>query len=344
MSEMIVMRDSEIVAAEINTIKEDTRRIMIANAIRIGGKLTEAKTLVPFGEWGKWLEEKVEYSQSTAEDLMKLYREYGDDQESLFDNWTKTETFGKLSYSKHLALLALPFAQRQAFAEMVGAEELSTRELQKAVQQELEAERKRSGDLERALTDSQEDNEVLRGNLDELRGDMRDLDGKLGEAREAEKAALEQVEKLKKQVESAKKKELKAREDLQKAQENPQIPENVMEEMRQQVAAEAAEKATEGLARQLEEAQKKAAAAEAEKKAAWEAAKNAQEKLAAAERAARMQNPDVAVFQALYIQLQETWNRAVGAFNKVRQVDETSAANCKKALEAAIRKFDSDIG
>ncbi|TGE36258.1 DUF3102 domain-containing protein [Desulfosporosinus fructosivorans] len=29
------------------------------------------------GEWGKWLEESVSYSQSTADRLMKVFREYG---------------------------------------------------------------------------------------------------------------------------------------------------------------------------------------------------------------------------------------------------------------------------
>ena len=57
-----------------------------------------------------------------------------------------------------------------------------------------------------------------------------------------------------------------------------------------------------------------------------------------------MQNPDVAVFQSLYIQLQENWNRTVGAYQKVRQTDETSAANCLRALTAMIEKFRADIG
>ena len=56
-----------------------------------------------------------------------------------------------------------------------------------------------------------------------------------------------------------------------------------------------------------------------------------------------MQNPDVAVFQTLYIQLQETWNRTVGAYQKVRQADEAAADSCRRALNAAISKFQSDI-
>ena len=116
-----------------------------------------------------------------------------------------------------------------------------------------------------------------------------------------------------------------------------------MEQMRNEVAADAAKKATEDLQKQLAAAQEQAESATKAREKAEAATKEAQEKLAAAERAAKMQNPDVAVFQSLYIQLQETWNRAVGAYNKVQQADETSAANCKRALDAAIQKFQSDI-
>ena len=58
MSELkiITVRDSDTVAAEINTIKETARKVMITSAIMIGGKLAEAKSMVPHGEWGKWLE------------------------------------------------------------------------------------------------------------------------------------------------------------------------------------------------------------------------------------------------------------------------------------------------
>lgn len=111
MSNIITARDPYIIAAEINTIKRQVQETMIAGSLRIGEKLQEAKSLVPQGEWGKWLEENVEYSQSTAENLMKLYREYGTNQQSLFDTWTSSQTFGKLSYTQHLALLAFCLLQ-----------------------------------------------------------------------------------------------------------------------------------------------------------------------------------------------------------------------------------------
>ena len=350
MSNMVPVRDIETVTAEINVITVQTQRGLLAGAIEIGRRLVEAKSMVAPGEWGKYLQERVNYSQSSANNLMKLYREYGDNQTSLFNDFANSQTFQNLTYTKALAMLALPAELRQSFAEEHDVESMSTREVQAEVQAELEAMKEKTSKLERALNDAQDDNEVLRGNLDEMRGDMRDAQQKADEVRtqlniveRSEKAALEKVEKLTKQLETAKQKEQKAKDALKQAKENPEIPESLMEQMRNEVAADAAKKATEDLQKQLAAAQEQAESATKAREKAEAATKEAQEKLAAAERAAKMQNPDVAVFQSLYIQLQETWNRAVGAYNKVQQADETSAANCKRALDAAIQKFQSDI-
>lgn len=364
MSEIITVRDSEIVAAEINTIKEDTRRIMIANAIRIGGKLVEAKSMVPFGEWGKWLEEKVNYSQSTANNMMQLYREYGEDQESLFDNWTKSEAFGKLTYTQHMALLALPFADRAEFAESHDVENMSTRELEKAIRDEVaEANRQRDVALEtkerfaQKLDTVNESLAAMEEELDEVKEDLEreknraDTAGQEAaayakqvtkaqqekeRAEKSEKSALELVEKLKKQVSDAKAAEKKAKDALKASKDKPEIPEEIMEKLRAEAEAAAAQQAAAEMEKKLAEAQKRADVAAAQ-------AQEAEEKLKAAQKAVQMANPDLAVFQNLYIQLQETWNRTVGAYQKVKTNDEGAAGNCMKALEAALAKFHSDI-
>ncbi|MCM1565904.1 MAG: DUF3102 domain-containing protein [Dehalobacter sp. 4CP] len=66
-----------VIAAEINMITCQTKKILLTSAIEIGRRLLEAKDLVKHGEWGKWLAESVSYSQKTAERLIKLYQEYG---------------------------------------------------------------------------------------------------------------------------------------------------------------------------------------------------------------------------------------------------------------------------
>ena len=79
----IVMRDAGVIAREINFIKEQTKRQMLAASMEIGARLCEAKELVGHGEWEKWLCENVDYSQSTANNLMRIYREYGSQQINL---------------------------------------------------------------------------------------------------------------------------------------------------------------------------------------------------------------------------------------------------------------------
>ncbi|NLI93000.1 MAG: DUF3102 domain-containing protein [Peptococcaceae bacterium] len=77
MNDLMTERTPHIIAAEINIIKQQTNKILLTNAIEIGRRLKEAKDLLKYGEWGKWLEESVNYSQSTADRLMQLFEEYG---------------------------------------------------------------------------------------------------------------------------------------------------------------------------------------------------------------------------------------------------------------------------
>lgn len=134
-------RSSEIIAVEINTIKSRTRKEMLAASIEIGERLTEAKELVNHGEWENWLENEVDYSQSTAENLMRIFKEYGDNQIDLTGK-SKSQTFEKLSYSQACALFALPSSERAEFVENNDVEDMSSRQLAEAISAKKEAEEK----------------------------------------------------------------------------------------------------------------------------------------------------------------------------------------------------------
>lgn len=127
-----VQRTPEVIAAEIRSIDAQTREIVLRSAIEIGNRLNEAKALVPHGEWGAWLQENVNYSQSTANNFMKVANEYGSNYQAL----------GNITYTQAVALLAVPAEERAQFAAEVGAENLSTRELKEAVKAKKEAESK----------------------------------------------------------------------------------------------------------------------------------------------------------------------------------------------------------
>lgn len=115
-------------------IKTDNlQRILLAGACDIGLDLTDLKAKTPHGEWGATLK-RLGYSSSTAGNFMRLYAEYGTAQVSLFGG-SNCQTFGNLSYSKALALLAVPAEEREQFAEEVHAEELSVRQLKAKIQE-----------------------------------------------------------------------------------------------------------------------------------------------------------------------------------------------------------------
>lgn len=119
------------IAIEVRTITEQTRGVLISAALSIGKLLLEAKNRVPHGRFGEWLAENVDYSERRAQDMMRLYEEYG--------QGTIPEAFAALDYSKAVALLSAPEAEREALAERASAEGLSVRALQAEVKRLKEA-------------------------------------------------------------------------------------------------------------------------------------------------------------------------------------------------------------
>ena len=129
----IIERTPGVIAGEINLIKQHAQQTLLAASVEIGRKLNEAKALVPHGLWEDWLTDNVDYSQSTANNLMRIATEYGDEQVSLFSGKSNSETFASLTYSQAVALFALPMDQRQEFVENHDMEDLSTRELKEEI-------------------------------------------------------------------------------------------------------------------------------------------------------------------------------------------------------------------
>ena len=196
MSNLVVNRTPEVIAAEINSIKEQTRKVVLYNSIEIGRKLVEAKELVPHGEWGNWLEEAVDYSKSTANNLMKIFEEYGSDQITLLDNNLKSQAFGNLNYSQAVLLLGLPSEEREKFVEENKVDEMSTRELKKAIADLKKANKEKDN----ALKERDEAMEKLNA----LEESNRILEETFNEGAEERKSLEEKVKKLEKEIEEVK--------------------------------------------------------------------------------------------------------------------------------------------
>lgn len=133
----------DILAAEIRTIKDQTGRMVLNASIEVGRRLTEAKAKLPHGSWGEYLKNEVDYSPSQAQNLMRVFREYGSDQQSLFGGEAKSQTFGRLTFSQALSLLVIPDEdEREKFVLENDVEHMSVRELNEALKARDEAEEK----------------------------------------------------------------------------------------------------------------------------------------------------------------------------------------------------------
>lgn len=152
------------ITAEIRFYKAQT----VSNILEIGRRLIEAKAQLGHGQWLKWLEEEVEFSRQTADRFMRLSREYAN-----------CSPVSNLSYTKLLALLAVPAEERDAFIEAaheVDGEqktvaEMSRRELEQAIKERDEARRIARVNEEASLAAAAEKAKLSR-RLDELKGQL----------------------------------------------------------------------------------------------------------------------------------------------------------------------------
>lgn len=194
-----ITRSPAVIADEINSIKSQTSGILTAamtyakrSCFEIGKRLEEAKAVVPYGEWGEWLENNVDYSVSTANDLMRIYREFGGEQIDMLTGKSDAETFEGLSQSQMVALFGLPRAMRADFVEQYREElesgELSSRKLKDEIKRlngELaEKEREHEEKVEKLteqITEFEEKNEELTSQIEDAEERARDLQLRIDE-------------------------------------------------------------------------------------------------------------------------------------------------------------------
>lgn len=210
MNEISTRTPSEI-ATEINTIKEQTLGIVLRSSIEIGRRLVEAKQALPHGEWGAWLKDSVDYSQSTANNLMNIFSEYGTDQVAIVGE-ANSQAIGNLTYTQAVALLGVPAEERIEFIQGNNVGNMSTRELKEAIKAKQE--------LEKQLKEANEKAEKERKACEKLINEKEML-----ELQSKDHSSV--VERLQKQINDAKETGdntavEKARADLKKSNEEHQ--------------------------------------------------------------------------------------------------------------------------
>ena len=182
--EVVAVRSIEIVTAEIHTIRDNVARMFMDGVVQIGRRLEEAKQLVPQGEWLHYLDTELGYKPSTAQNYMRIAREFGDGQVGLSGK-TAQDFFGKLGYAQLLPLLGMPEEEREALAEEHDLAGMSSREIQALVKERDEA--KAAADEARARAEQQ--GQEARHAHDELADVKNKLKAETQKAAEQAKAA-----------------------------------------------------------------------------------------------------------------------------------------------------------
>lgn len=356
-SDTAITRTPAHVAADINAVKSHASAVFRAavdegkrSCILIGKLLEEAKSLVSHGEWGAWLKENVDYSESTAQNLMRCYREFGDEQIDFFSGVSDADFFSILTQSQMLELLALPKDQRRGFVEDHRTEiedgSLSTRQMRDEIDK-----------LKREAAAKDEELETAKGKIQGLTTELDEERNKPA-PEPVEKVVVthqpspEQIDKIRAEEEA---KATKRIEDLQKAQQL-RVDALKSDKTRVEEALDKAKKAREKAEAERDakdEALKKAhtdhedrlaaltekheaelKAAREEGNAGAETAAEAAKRIEELEKSLKMANPAVSEFRGLFGAANSLIINLKEKLETVRGTDPDAAAKLDRAMAA----------
>lgn len=343
MTDMVEKLGPKEAAMKIRYLYQQALCITTSYIIEIGRVLTEQKDTMEHGAWGKWLEEEVGFSASTAQNYMKIYKRFGSEQISLFGS-TKTEAIGTLPYTKALKLLAVPDEEMDDFLAEHDVDKMSTRELEQAIRERDEAKKalddagETIDEVNIKLEDTQKELEAAetaaaaaKAEADKLRAELEELQSRpvevaveapseemLAEIRAAEEAKFqEEREALQKRAADAEAKAKKQADKVQKLKAE---------------ADKAAEQAKAELQKDLDAAAKAQADAEAR-------AKDQEARAAELERKLKLADSDTAVFQVYFQRVQEDCNRMLGIIKKADQAQADKYRAALRSLLGAVGKM-----
>ena len=283
----------------------DAKRTGGEAILTIGRCLIEAKDMLPHGEWLPWLNERVEFSERTARNFMRLARE-----------WTNRQTLADLGAAKALTLLALPAEEREQFVEDHNVIDMSTRQLKEAIRERDEA--------RKAAEEAKADASAAEQARAKMEADMAVVNASLTAAREEKQKADQEAARLENELAA-----LKAR-PVEVAVETVVDPEAI-EKAKAEAVAEIKAK--------LDKAREAKKRAEDRQKIAEDALEQVrlqlEEQAKAEKKAALSSDKDVAQFEVLFNQGQELANKMRGLLLKARGREDPSAAQgMEKALTA----------
>lgn len=367
---MSEQRSLATVTAEIRSYQDAARKMMITYCIEVGRRLVEAKSLVGHGEWGTYLRDELGFSQSRANDLMRLFDAYAADQIRLDGAALKSQAFGNLSYTQALALLVLPSdEEREAFVQSHDMSKMSTRELQEELRrrnQESQDEPTRE-ELAKRLDDAMEEIrengvalqdaeqkaaafQIQAKGLEKIAAEhraaeeaaLREKEAAAAARAEAERRAKEAADKLaalQAELDKARKAEGQALKDLRKAQSDKSVPPDVLEKLKKEAEA-AAEASYKADSEALDEAKKERARAEKELDKAHREAEAAAKSLAALQRELALAAPELAVFRSRFERVQADLSELI---QSVAALPEDKQAGARRGLAALLDEMRDQL-
>lgn len=333
LDELFDQRDIDIITEEINFYKQQAGMAIL----EIGKRLAEAKSQLSHGEWLPWLEEKVEFSERSAQQYMRLWKEYG-----------KSATVADLGVRKALVLLALPESEREEFAAENHAADMTAKELEEAVRQRKIAELK---------ADS------AQRELDKQRETAAQAEKDAAKAREAAEQAASDVQAAKDTALAALAELARVRGELEKLRSRPvDVAVQTVDASEEQIAAARAEaekaaadrekkltaeldKARKALEKALDgrkAAEARAEDAERERTSAMDAAKSYKaEAEAAAKRAAMAANEGLTRFKVVFDQTVANVNRLAELLTALPDGEQEKLRRAMAALAEQVRKVSA---
>ena len=323
-------KDPEVLAVEIRSLQQQAQVVVMSYAVEIGRRLCEAKAVVSHGEWGRWLEEKVQFSQSTAQNYMKMYERYGSEQASLFGE-EKTRELRDLPYTKALKLLAVPEEEMESFLEEHQVAEMSTRELEKAIRERDQA---------------RQEAEAWRDTADKTAESARQAEERARQARDSAQALRLRLEELENRpvevaVEAPSQEmleEIRAAEAQKYTQEREKLEKKLKKAESQ---AQKAGQEAQALRAQAEKAQAEARQEVQKEKTALEEEKaQAEARAAELERRLKLADGTTAVFQVYFQSMQENWKSMLQIIQKA---DQEQGEKLKKALGALVERMGKAV-
>lgn len=332
-------------AVEIITFDRQAKITAVSCAIEIGERLLEAKDLVPHGEWGKWLKENVNYSQSTANNFMRLYKEYGNNQGSLFTTLTNSQTIMNLDVSKALALTVLPPEEREEFVAEHDVEQMSTRDLKEALQENRELKQQQQ-QLQKQLEEKDRQVKETSAQLDTAITERQKMQEKLSETVNQnagyEKSLQVKIDAAKKLEQEKKAAEEKRRESEQKVQQLQQQIDALKEQKLQpdqqmigQLRAEAEKQAQQQFQEQIEKLTQ-------EKERAEQKAQQAEEKNRQLEsKASSVQSRELIVFDEKFKAFQDNYNQLN---TLIAKMEDATAGKVREAVKKLLSVMTENLG